>query len=130
MTRRDTRAALDFLALAAQDPPADPPPRSARMTEPATLYYLRVDSPHGVLYKIGITQRTVLDRYTPSDLKQVTLLRSWRFKLGKWAKAKERQIILHGIADRYHGPDVLQAGGNSELFTADILGLDPRADLV
>lgn len=94
------------------------------MRAPCLLYYLRIESKYGTLYKIGVTQRSILDRYPPPDSKQITVVRSWRFKLGKWAKAKERQILIHGSDDLYTGPDVLKHGGNSELFAVDVLGLD------
>lgn len=94
------------------------------MRDPATLYYVRVQLAGERLYKVGIThERDVLARFTPADRKRVTVVRVWRFKMRKWAKAKERQILLHGLDDRYHGRDVL-ASGNSELFAIDVLGLD------
>ena len=93
------------------------------MAKPAILYYLRIDAQPCAVYKIGVTNRTVAERFTPADLQKITVLQTRRFKLGKWAKCAESQTLRTFTADRYTGSDLLSSG-NSELFTRDILNLD------
>ena len=93
------------------------------MAKPAILYYLRIDAQPCAVYKIGVTNRTVADRFTPADLEKITVLQTRRFKLGKWAKCAESQTLRTFTADRYTGRDLLSSG-NSELFTRDVLNLD------
>lgn len=89
---------------------------------PALLYYLRV----GGAYKIGITNRTVLARFSPKDLEVITILKVWEFELGKDALAKEQWILKTFKNARYEGEPLLSSG-NSELFNYDILGIDNGA---
>ncbi|MEM9403215.1 MAG: hypothetical protein AAGA44_12105 [Pseudomonadota bacterium] len=93
--------------------------------EPATLYYLAITTDDGdVRYKIGITNHTVEARFAGSDLRRIRIVKVWRFKLGQHAAQKESDILRKFEGDRYFGPDILKRGGNSELFTHDILQLD------
>ena len=96
--------------------------------DPTRLYYLRVDVPGmaNPLYKLGITNTTVLDRYQPADMQKITRLRFWQFKTGAEALSIEQRIKRHCIDHRYKGRKVLRTG-NTELFTSDILGLDLAA---
>ena len=91
---------------------------------PATLYYLVVKHCGQTLYKIGVTNRTVSERFCNTDLDKITVLRTLEFDTGQKAFDLE-QYYLHLFQDcRYKGEDVLKSGGNTELFTNDILGLD------
>jgi hypothetical protein len=42
--------------------------------------------------------------------------------------AYEQRILQDNPVYRYSGPDVLVGNGNDELFTRDVLGLDPGED--
>jgi len=87
----------------------------------AILYYLSIDN--GTAYKIGITNRTIKQRFSNTDLEKLEVLKTWDFPLGKDAQDKERNILrVHKYA-KYKGVDLLEIG-NSELFDRDILGLD------
>ena len=92
-------------------------------TLPAILYYYEI----GGLYKLGITNRTLRQR-VGSQFKDIRVLARKRFKVGADAAAAER-AITNFVDDchRYDGPPVLALSGNTELFTADILGLDLAA---
>lgn len=90
--------------------------------KPCNVYYLRVETDHGPLYKIGITALDVDRRYT-SGRDRLTCLRAWRFETGEEALTIEQSILRHCDDYRYRGPDVLP-NGNTELFTADVLGID------
>ena len=92
--------------------------------KPATFYYLRVESSNGeVLYKPGITGRTLQLRFLPRDMKKITVLHTEAFDIGKEAASKEREIKNANKKHRYKGKPVL-TNGNTELFTRDILNLD------
>lgn len=87
----------------------------------ATLYYLSIDN--GTAYKIGITNRTVKDRFNSCDLDKIKIIKEWDYPLGSLAYDVERKIIDKYKEFKYSGYDLLQSG-NTELFTYDILGLD------
>jgi hypothetical protein len=90
---------------------------------PTTLYYLRVDRfNQPPLYKIGVTNRTVAERFRHSeDSWRITVLSEQRYGTGSEALKEEKRIIMENRAHSYFGPDVLVGGGNTELFTKNIL---------
>lgn len=87
---------------------------------PAKLYYLRLAG--GVAYKIGVTRRTIEERY-PSSQDVFTVLMEKYYKDGKRAFKKERLIVEKFAKYIYRGPKLLSAG-NNEVFNRDVLGLD------
>ena len=92
---------------------------------PGIVYYLRIDAPDGALYKIGITNLTVWERYPyASDQDRIMLLREWPYELGADAVADEKEVLRKYEAYRYSGLPVLLGVGVSEIFTCDVLGLD------
>ena len=93
----------------------------------AILYYLRV-TPHNAdaLYKIGITNRTVEDRFSNDDLNKIDVVRTWGFDTGSDARDCETNILAKYGDHKYQGPNVLDSG-NTELFTRDVMGLDLAA---
>lgn len=94
-------------------------------SKPATLYYLRIERQNKTpLYKIGVTNRTVEDRFRGRDLDIITIVKTWRFQDGDLARERERRLLHQHRASAYDGPDLLNNNGNSELFTQDVLGLD------
>jgi hypothetical protein len=97
---------------------------------PAIVYYLRIDAPYGALYKIGITNLTVWQRYPyTSDQDRITILREWRYDLGADAAAHEREVLRKYEAYRYSGLPVLLGVGVTEIFTCDVLGLESGVPL-
>ena len=94
-------------------------------TKPAVLYYLRVERfNEKPLYKIGITNRTVRDRFPgPTDQSKIYIVRTWEFNSGRDALDSETAILREHKSNRYSGVKVLFSG-NSELFVSDVLGLD------
>jgi hypothetical protein len=90
---------------------------------PAILYYLRINDGYKILWKIGITNNTVKDRF-PRDFKKITILETWGYELGKDAYIREQEIIRQYRHLGYTGDPVLMDSGNTELFVEDILGLD------
>lgn len=93
------------------------------MSTPAILYYLRVDRfNQSPLYKIGVTNRTVAQRFRHSeDSWRITVLSEQHYGTGSEALKEEKRIITENRAYSYSGPDVLVSGGNTELFTKNIL---------
>lgn len=91
-----------------------------------TLYYLRiVSNQFGYpLYKIGITNRTVEDRYRGCDLKKITTIKTWEYPLGEDAFKMERKIINLYKNHLYQGVPPLNGVGISEIFVDDVLSLD------
>lgn len=91
--------------------------------KPAILYYLRIEDMTRTVYKIGITNRTVEDRFRPNDLSKISVLNVTHFDNGVDCYEAEQKILKQFDAFKYIGEDML-ADGNTELFTCDVLGLD------
>ncbi len=93
---------------------------------PTRLYYIRVDfdDDRDSLYKIGITTRSVSERFNevPSGIHIVVVVEKL-FGTGKLAFDVEQKQLRKFKKHAYTGPKVLPSG-NTELFTKDVLGLD------
>ncbi len=93
-------------------------------SKPATLYYFKIEG----VYKIGITNNTLRDRYNPSDFKRIKVIKEWEYAKGWEAHAKEQSIIREFQKYSYDGVTPFTDGTQtSELFTHDILQLDKEA---
>ncbi|HIG40336.1 MAG TPA: DUF723 domain-containing protein [Gammaproteobacteria bacterium] len=94
-------------------------------TKPAILYYLKITSPNqSPLYKIGITNRTIRDRFSsPEDQAKIQILKTWSFKSGRNALDNETALLRRYKDLKYAGQKVISSG-NSELFVCDVLELD------
>lgn len=90
-------------------------------TKPAVLYYLSINN--GEAYKIGITNKSVKDRFNNTDLKKITVLKEWEYPIGYDAYKAEQKILSMYKDFKYEGEAIL-ATGNTELFTTDVLGID------
>jgi hypothetical protein len=96
-------------------------------SQPTDAYYVRVANACGSpVYKIGITQRSLRERFE-MDYPKITLLKLFKFETGFKAFDFEQGIIEKHKQHRYTGSDLLQRG-NSELFTKDILNLDAASN--
>ena len=98
-----------------------------KMSEPGILYYLKVETRNQTLYKIGITGQLLKDRFKAFDMDKITVLQTWNFENGAEAFEREREYLNRYKEFVYRGAPILISGGNSELFTKDILGLDKSA---
>ena len=85
--------------------------------KPGTLYYLSINN--GEAYKIGITNRTIQQRFK-SDMQYITILHQVHYKNGQDAYDEEQRILKQYKEFKYIGPDLLK-DGNTELFIKDIL---------
>lgn len=89
-------------------------------TKAAILYYLKITIDTGkVLYKIGITNRTVNERFSLSELSRIEIIKQKEYKNGQDAYDKEQEILKRFKEYQYKGPAVLSSG-NTELFTVDV----------
>ena len=61
--------------------------------KPATLYYLEIKHRGRFYYKIGVTNREVVKRYSPSDLAKIAVIGEWNYRHGKDARDEEQRII-------------------------------------
>ena len=86
---------------------------------PGYVYYLSINN--GQAYKIGITNKSVKERYNNTDLQKITIIKEWYFENGEDARAMELGI-LRKYATKKSNLKLLSSG-NSELFSEDILGL-------
>ncbi len=87
--------------------------------KPAYLYYLKVVKDNQILYKIGVTNRTIEERFR-KDVQFIEVLKLKLYARGSDAWLWEREFLTKYKEYKYIGPNVLK-DGNSELFTADIL---------
>lgn len=86
---------------------------------PATLYYLQVGNS---TYKIGITNHSIRERFSNSELKNIKVIKEWYYEDGAEAFAQEQKILKEFRYAKYEGSNLLESG-NTELFTHDVLGL-------
>lgn len=87
---------------------------------PAILYYLSING--GQAYKIGITNKSVKERFLARELNVIQVLATWEYSSGLDALNEEQRILKEFSTYKYTGPDLLESG-NTELFTVDVLQL-------
>ena len=88
------------------------------------MYYLRVDHLGVTAYKIGITNRSVEERFAGVDLTKITVIKIWNYSVGVQARKAEQKILRQQVGPKYSGPGLLRLEGHSEMFDRDVLGLD------
>lgn len=89
--------------------------------KPAILYYLRITTNDGqVLYKVGVTNRTVNERFSLVDLSKIEIIKQKSYECGREAYVIEQEILKTFKNVKYEGPNILESG-NTELFTEDIV---------
>ena len=91
--------------------------------EPAILYYLKLQTVYGILYKIGITNRTIEERFSATELKIMEVLSIRAFSTGHEAFKIEQKILQENEKFLYKGHKILASNGNTELFNEDISGM-------
>ena len=89
----------------------------------AILYYLKITTDtNQVLYKIGITNRTVNERFNLTDLSKIEIVKQKLYDNGQDALDWETRLKRMYKEYQYKGPDILSSG-NTELFTEDIIAM-------
>ena len=86
------------------------------LTAPGILYYLRINTTQNNYWKIGVTNHSVKKRFL-SDMKNITILKIWKFNRIKDGFDIEQQILKDFASYRYKEKNgFLSRGGNTELF--------------
>jgi hypothetical protein len=95
------------------------------LNAPAILYYVKIhrqnDTP---VYKIGVTSRTVRKRFG-RQMDVIKILKEQKFSKGADAYKEEQRILMENASCIYAGPRLLKYTGVTEMFSTDVLGLDP-----
>ena len=93
--------------------------------ESAILYYLMLTTKTGErLWKIGVTNKSIKQRIRSMGRRGSTIdvIRTFPFASGREARMVEKAYHREFRHHAYGGDPVL-GNGNTELFTADVLGL-------
>ena len=69
------------------------------------------------MYKVGVSNRTVKERFGARDFAFITVLGLRRYEKGALAVRQESMLKESGKTYKYAGPAVLEKGGDGELFT-------------
>jgi hypothetical protein len=94
-------------------------------SQPGVLYYIKIEKDNLAYYKIGITNRSVLERFkTEPRSTNITVLSETPYSIGQEARLEEQRILKKYAKHRQNIPELLVSGGNTELFEFDVLGLD------
>ena len=91
-----------------------------KLNLPAILYFISFDSKGETFYKVGVTQRTVDERYAGENIANLSTIKTIKYKVGAFALRQEKMIISSLDKYRYKGKKTPLRAGNSELFTSDI----------
>ena len=92
-------------------------------SKPAYLYYLKITTDtNQILYKLGITNRTVNERFNLTDLAKIEIVKQKLYDNGQDALDWETKLKRMYKKYQYKGPDILSSG-NTELFTEDIIAM-------
>ena len=82
------------------------------------MYYIKVKHNNKIYYKIGITNKTVEERFG-TDMQYIQILHQTHYIIGKEAFDEEQRVLKEYKQYQYTGPDILKSG-NTELFNIDI----------
>ncbi|SMN17415.1 hypothetical protein CRYPA_1595 [uncultured Candidatus Thioglobus sp.] len=83
---------------------------------------IRIKDNGGKGYKIGITNRTVAERFA-GETDKLEVVKTWYYESGKDARDKEREVLIEFKPMKYIGEPLLSSG-NTEIFSQDVLMLD------
>jgi len=96
--------------------------RDSYIGKPTILYYVKITSllTSNIVYKIGLTQSTVISRFKREKSVKVEVITEELFTHGEEAYEKEQSILVEYSDALYWGERILENGGNTELFGVDI----------
>ena len=89
--------------------------------KPGILYYVSLDVEGKRYYKVGITNRTVKERFKPETSVKVTVLFEKHYDLGFDAFLAEQYTIRDNLSNLYKGPSFMKSNKTDEIFHSDIL---------
>lgn len=96
----------------------------ARYSLPHYLYYIKFKISGKVYYKIGITCKDIEKRFYKGDRENMKVLKYLECDNREKAYTLEQYFLTTFSEYRYRGSPILLSGGNTELFTKDVLELD------
>jgi len=91
----------------------------AYYNKPTTLYYIEIIKDFKKFWKIGITTKSIKERYNRDKNLNYKILYEEKFENGKDAFLKEQMILRTFNSFKYKGSKIL-AGGNSEIFIKNV----------
>ena len=92
--------------------------------KPAICYYVKITKNNETYYKVGVTNRTVRDRFSSDRDKTILILKETWYATGREALEAEQAILYKFKGERQNITEFLRGRGNTELFEYDILNLD------
>lgn len=95
-------------------------------TKPAILYYIKFSALGKTYYKIGITNRSLRERFPKHLYESMTLLHEDTFDVGYFARISEKQIL--SAFKEFICKDKTIPSGYTEVFVTDVLNLDNCED--
>ena len=90
---------------------------------PGICYLMKFTIDDQLIYKIGITNRTVQERYCSSEFKHCIETQVKAFNVGKDAHTMEQTLLKKYKQHKYKGDPILKSG-NTELLVGPIEGLE------
>ncbi len=93
--------------------------------KPARLYYIKFSKDSETYYKVGITNRSIRERFNKDKDLEIIVLYEHVFTSGYEARELEKSILEEYKPLRINNTtEILNSGGNTELFKIDVLGFD------
>ncbi len=92
------------------------------VSKPGILYYI-LDIKMN-LYKIGITNGTLKERFGKDKMKKIQIIETWYFEIGKDAFVQEQAYLKQFKDQRVNNENFRDVGGYTEFFDGDVLKLD------
>ncbi|MEA3371429.1 MAG: DUF723 domain-containing protein [Campylobacterota bacterium] len=90
---------------------------------PGICYLMKFIIDDQLIYKVGITNRTVQERYSSSEFKHCIEAQAKAFNVGKDAHTMEQTLLKKYKQHKYEGDPILKSG-NTELLVGPIGGLE------
>lgn len=92
-------------------------------SKPGILYYLKITTDdEQVLYKIGITNNSVNERFSLTELSKIEIIKQKLYGNGQDAYDWEQKLLKMYKQYQYTGLNIL-VSGNTELFTEDVIAM-------
>lgn len=96
---------------------------------PGFLYYVKVVKGTEEYYKIGVTNKSILERFKRETKVKVEPIFEIYFDLGYDAFLCEQTIIRNNLNYLYKGEEqIMKSNNNAEIFVKDVLGMSRDAE--
>lgn len=90
---------------------------------PGICYLMKFSIDDQIVYKVGITNRTIQDRYSSEEFKHCIETKTKAFNVGKDAYTMEQTLLKKYKQYKYEGAPILKSG-NTELLIGPIAEID------